>query len=142
MHCCQRRLHAAPCATTLCGKESVAPPSPYLQTVYTVGCAVIKTQHYLTLDSDVFATRPIKLQDLVRWPRSPEAQARVQEDAKNHRRSWWTAVSLILTPRSATSRHEREALQHCLPGGAAAIPPIGVTPAVLDAGIARNLLQR
>jgi len=110
--------------------------------MYTVGCAVIKTQHYLTLDSDVFATRPIKLQDLVRWPRSPEAQSRVQEDANNHRRSWWTAVSLILTPRFATSRHEREALQHCLPGGAAAVPPIGVTPAVLDAGIARNLLQR
>ena len=39
---------------------------------------LVTTPHYLTLDSDVFATRPVKLQDLVRWPRSPAAQARVQ----------------------------------------------------------------
>lgn len=103
--------------------------------------SLVQTRHYLTLDSDMFATREVKLLDLV----SPEGKARVQADRANHRDAWWRAAQAILAPdgnsgeaptdlENAKLHHFRECVRATEGLG------IGVTPAVLDVQVVQALL--
>jgi hypothetical protein len=127
-----------------------------LQMLLKLGAArVVRTRHLLTLDSDAFAAREVRLGDLLADAEGGGWRARVQADGVNQRTDWWRAAAAILSPpagqaprlhrggvgsQGAAAAQKRQ-LQQCLRmqhGGLS----MGVTPAVLDVGVARQLLRR
>jgi len=100
-----------------------------MQMLIKLGIArLVRTRHYLTFDSDVFAKRPFGIADLLVDGNKALIQGEMQDSGSTqHRRSWWEAAARIFHAPGCVKAHTRA---------------IGVTPALLVTAIARNLTAR
>lgn len=88
---------------------------------------LVRTRHYLTLDSDVFAKRPFGVHDLL-----PGGKVLIQGEVQSggrsqHRRSWWESSGRVFGAPRCVRAHR---------------PTVGVTPALLVTEVALGALRR
>ena len=91
--------------------------------------SLVRSEFYLVLDCDVFATRRTVFSDLVIGGRA--VYAAKPFEYQRHRRTWWDAADSILQARGCVTNRTNAR------GGV-----IGVTPAILATKISREVMAR
>ena len=89
--------------------------------------SLVRSEFYLVLDCDVFATRRTVFSDLVIGGRA--VYAAKPFEYQRHRRTWWDAADSILQARGCVTNRTNAR------GGV-----IGVTPAILATKISREVM--
>ena len=91
----------------------------------------VRSQFYITLDSDCFAKRPFAFSDIVDSRGSALIQG--EDTGGRHSTAWWDAAERIMAGPSAGP-----SARPCV---ASAGPKIGVTPAVLARQVSLGLME-
>ena len=114
-----------------------------LQMLLKLGVAqVIDTEYYITLDLDVFMTRPTAAADLVVGGKGI-IQGEMPGGTTQHNQKWWKRAEQVLKAPSGVCyvmQHDETCNGDCQPWKLQPRPSIGVTPAVLSVAVTKALL--